>query len=358
MSGIFGKLGLADTDRVFQATVGQRVIYEVAMEYISKVNAAIDAAVSVFAEETTSEFKRRYKLAGGGRLSKRGTDGTYGAGKVYGYWDVAFPLEDFGREIAGDDVSMAYMSVRELENHINTVVAQNVNTVRWEILHALFDNVQGTFVDPLHGSLSIEPLANGDTVVYPPVIGSESEATEDHYLESSYAATAISDSNNPYVTMRDDLVHHNEISGEGYNIVSFINAAEEPETEDLTDFDPVTDMYTRPGANTAEVFGLPAGLPGAVIGRTNGVWVVRWDWIPASYMLSIDLDQPKPLIRRVDPADTRLGEGLQLVAENEEFPFKVSTWRHRFGFGGGNRLNGVVMELGTGGTYTIPTSYD
>ena len=42
MSGIFGKLGLADTDRVFRATAGQRVIYEEAVNYINSVNAEID----------------------------------------------------------------------------------------------------------------------------------------------------------------------------------------------------------------------------------------------------------------------------------------------------------------------------
>jgi hypothetical protein len=32
-------------------------------------------------------------------------------------------------------------------------------------------------------------------------------------------------------------------------------------------------------------------------------------------------------------------------------------WRTRFGVGVANRLNAVVMELGSGGTYTIPTGY-
>jgi len=34
-----------------------------------------------------------------------------------------------------------------------------------------------------------------------------------------------------------------------------------------------------------------------------------------------------------------------------------SFWRHRMGYGVANRLNGVVMELAAGGTYTIPTVY-
>jgi hypothetical protein len=74
-------------------------------------------------------------------------------------------------------------------------------------------------------------------------------------------------------------------------------------------------------------------------------------------MLSVHLGVPKPLIRRIDPPDTGLGDGLQLVANDAQFPFNDSVWRHRFGVGGGNRLNGVVMEVAAGGTYTVPTAY-
>src|SRR5512139_4267199 len=89
MAGIFGKLGLADTDRVFNATVGQQAIYDAAVEYVNKVNAEIDRALSCFVAETTSDYKRRFKLPGGGHLSRRGPDGRFGAAKAYGSWDVA-----------------------------------------------------------------------------------------------------------------------------------------------------------------------------------------------------------------------------------------------------------------------------
>jgi len=164
MSGIFGHLNVSDTDRVFAATVGQRVLFEAAMEHINRVNAELDQVMSLFVEETTSEFKRRYKLPGGGHLARRASDGRYPAVKAYGYWDVAFPLEDFGALMAGNDVDMAYMTMQELDRHLDTIVAQNVNTVRFEMLKAMLNNTQDTFSGALHGDLSVEPLANGDTV--------------------------------------------------------------------------------------------------------------------------------------------------------------------------------------------------
>ena len=118
------------------------------------------------------------------------------------------------------------------------------------------------------------------------------------------------------------------------------------------------DRYIRVGDNTDVPQGLP-NVPGRIIGRHgHGAWVVEWRWVPSAYMIGIHLGQPGPLVRRVDPADTGLWSGgLALVARDEQFPFEASVWRHRFGFGGGNRLNGVVMELGTGGTYSIPSGY-
>ena len=126
----------------------------------------------------------------------------------------------------------------------------------------------------------------------------------------------------------------------------------------LTDFDSIGDRFIQEGALADKPFGWPAYVPGRVIGRTNGVWVVEWAWMPANYMFCIHGDEPAPLKKRVDPADTGLARGFVLAAQDEEFPFQSSFFRHRFGFGAGNRLNGVVLELDTAGTYTIPTAYD
>jgi len=356
MSGIFGILGLNDTDRVFLATVGQQVVYDATMELLNRYNADLTRAMSIFVEGDTETHTERYKLPGGGRLQRRAPGAAAGATKAYGSWDTAYPLEDFGAQIAGDDVAMAYMTMQEYDRHLDTIMIQDVNTVRFEMLLKLFKNTNTTFVDSLWGSLTVVPLANSDTVTYPPVLGSETEATDSHYLQSGYAATAISDSNNPYVTIRAELEEHFGASTGGDNIVVLINQAETPETEDLTDFDAVEDRFVRSGANADVPFGLP-DVPGRIVGRTNGVWVAEWRWMPANYMFGIHLDAPRPLKMRVDPADTGLPRGLAMVADDDRYPIQSAHWRHRFGVGCANRLNGVVMELGTDGSYGIPTAY-
>lgn len=356
MSGIAGILGLVDTDRSFINTIGQKVVFEAANEYLQMADADMMKAFSIFIEQEVEDYKERYYLPGGGRLDRRGGQAPSSASKAYGSWDVAFPLEDFGKQIADDDVTVAYMTVQQFQRHLDNIRIQDINTMRFEILKAIFNSAQDTFVDPLYGSLAIEPLANNDSVVYPPVLGSETEAVEMHYLESGYLASAISDTNNPYVTIRDEIEEHFG-TPQGYgNIAVFINNAQVSKTVDLTDFDEVPDNVVKPGSNTDVPFNFPA-VPGRVIGRVSGVWVVEWRWIPANYAVGIDLDAPAPLKMRVDPASTGLPRGLQLIAENAAFPLNSRHYRHRFGIGCGNRLNGVSFEFGNGGTYTVPTAY-
>lgn len=364
MATIFGALGLSDTDRVFNATVGQRTIYDLAAQYVQNWRADQQAAQSVFVEGITSDRSFRYKLPGSGRLQRSGTRAETAAKRAYGSWDVGFPLEDFRDAIVADDVTMAYMTAAELQRHIDAVISADANTRRFELLKRLFNNTATTFIDPLWGNITVQSLANNDSVTYPPVLGSETDATEQHYLESGYAASAISDTNNPYVTISDELEEHFGAPTGGSPIAVFINNAQTAKSIALTSFVPVTAMGINPGAQTATVTAIPgdltAGRPSwRVLGRDEaaGVWVVEWRWIPANYMLGIHLMAPKPLMERIDPADTGLGAGLQLVARDIDFPFETSVWRDRFGYGVGNRLNGVAFELGTGGSYTVPTAF-
>jgi hypothetical protein len=358
MSGIFGQLGLNDTEYVFAATEGQEVIYTLIQQHLDRVNADVMAAMEVFVSMTTENHKERYKLPGGGYLQSLGQNpqGRADAVKTYGGYDVAYPLEEWGAQVSGTRVSMAYMTTNDLERHIKGVVERDIRTVRRELLQALFINTADTFVDIKWGSLSIQPLANGDTVVYPPVVGSGTEATEDHYLESGYLAAAISETNNPYVTIRDDLVHHYNGTTTNNEVAVFINSAQLAVTEELNDYTPVTNINVIPGTQTATLTGMPVGHPGTLVGSTDGCWVIVWDWVPASYMIGVYLDDDAPLKMRQDPAAVGLGSGLQLVSEDQLYPVTASHWSHRFGFGCGNRLNGVCMELGNGGTYTAPTT--
>jgi len=360
MTTLYGALGLPDNDRSFINDLGQRIVWDAVQGILGELNQDLNSAIGVFVEETTDEFKRRYKLPGGGYMQERGSQSAPGAVKARGEWDVAFPLLDFSDQLAWDDVDWAYMTVQEMQRQLDSIRIRATNTVRRQILMGLFNNAAWSFQDKTgRGELTIQPLANGDGTVYPPVHGSEDESGDNHYLESGYLAENISDTNDPLPTIRAEIEEH--FGGQtmlGSNIVVFHNTAQTTKLSSLADFTEVTERFLLPGANVDQLTGLPANLPGTIKGRSDGVWCVEWAWIPAGYLLAVHLDAPKPLIRRVDPAATGLGSGdLQLVTRDDAMPFRGSFYRSRFGMGVGNRLNGVVMKLGTSGSYTAPSAY-
>jgi hypothetical protein len=356
MSGIAGLMGRESGDEAFLNTIGQNIVYTASQEYVTRIDSDLMAAMGIFVQEDTENYTERYKLPGGGRMQKRNQKGSGGAVRPYGGWDVAYPLEDFDEQLSTDDVELAYMTLAEYQRHLDTIQIRYINAVRYEMFLKLFKNTNTTFVDPRKGSLTIVPLANSDSVTYPPVLGSETEATESHYYGTNYAATAINDTNNPYATLRDEIEEHFGAGTGGENIVAFIHPDERPETELLTSFVEVPDNYVRTGSNVDVPQNLP-NVPGRILGRCSGVWVVEYRYMPSGYILGLHLEAEPPLKRRVDPAVTGLPRGLALIANDDKYPLLSAHWRARFGFGVANRLNGVVLYLTASTSYTIPTAY-
>lgn len=356
MTGIYGLLGLQSGDRTFINTIGASRVFDAAQTYLQVVDQEIRAAAAVFVERTTEKYSMRYKLPGGGRMQARGLYSSNGAVRPHGGWDVALPLVDYEEPVSESDIEAAYLTVEDVQLALENITIRHTNALRYNILKPIFNNTTSAFSDREWGTLTVQPLANGDTVLYPPSFGSETEATRDHYLESGYAGSSISDTNNPYTTIRAKLEELGPLRSGYGNIAVFIHSDQAAKTKALALFDPVSDIAIVSGANTDVPRGMP-NVPGRVIGRCDGVWVVEYPAIPTGYMFGVDLDQPAPLMMRVHPAATGLQSGLHLAANSENHPLYSRHYRVSYGIGAGNRLNGVVMELGTGGSYTIPTAY-
>jgi len=288
-----------------------------------------------------------------------GRQAQAGAMKRTGYYDVAFPLDQYGAQLAGDRVDMAYMSLAELDAHLDTIMIQDLNTLRWNILLAIFEDTNLVWTDPLHGNLTITRLANTDGTLYPPVLGSETEADDDHYSEAAYNVAAIADANNPVTTLVAEIAEHfGGVGSSGRQFVYFHGADQTAYLAAITGYVPISDQYIQLSVATDDVRSWPR-VPGRIHGRLSGAWLSEWDgWIPDTYGLCILQGVPPPLLKRNDPADTGLGRGLQLVATDGNHPMQQAHYEHRYGFGCGNRLSAAVIELsGEGATYTPPTEY-
>jgi hypothetical protein len=362
MGLLLGDIGISDSDYFYNSTNGQRVVYDASADLLSYYSKDVAASTSLFVEEETELHSERYKLPGNGYLQRRGRNGDFAAVKAGGSWDVSYPLEDKGASLGHDDVTFAYMTLKEYERYLDTIMIQHANSHRLDMLRALFNNLARPFYDEIWPNLTVQPLANGDSVSYPPVIGSTADATQNYYLATNYLPSAISEINNPISAGVQVLQTRFGTPTGGSNIATFYNQAQDSAFKGLTEFVPVQYHLTHPGVNTATV-----DLPGVdprmmngtweVTGNCNGSVMAKWAFIPANYMLQIHLRAAPPLKRRVDPAKVGIARGLHLWADDLDMPFRKVAWRDRYGYGVGNRLSAVLTYIGTGTTYVIPSPF-
>ncbi len=359
MSTIFKLARLNASDYAFVTNANQELLYTAAQQYIGMANDAVMKSMTAFVDPTTTvNHTERYKLGLTGRMQRTSEESVGKPVAASGSWDVGYPLHNYAEQLKLTDVDAAYMTPADLQLHVDGIITRAANAKRHEILYRLFNNTTDSFDDRRFGSITVQPLANGDSVVFPPVEGSETEATEDHYLASGYASSAISDTNNPYKTLTDDLVHHGVNDMNDIPVAFFINPAEQAVTEALTSFIPMTPSQVNPGANTDNVLRPSRQIPGKIIGYINGQgWVSVWNWIPSGYILAVNLGAPQPLRMRIDPVETGLGGGgLQLLPIERTGVTNFNTWRLRFGLGASNRLNAAFMRL-VDGSFAVPSGY-
>ncbi len=350
MSTIYGAIGVQDYNATVDA-VGQRLVFDTINQFAARQEAELDAAMRLFVQAETDLYSETYYLPGSGMLQAANNLTRPGAVKSIGKWSVGYPIEDGRDQIANDDIALAYMNGPQLDAHVSGVFTRYQNWRRFMMLRALLNKSNETVSDPIRGDITVKRLANGDSDVYPPVIGSSTEATENHYYGTNYTTANISDTNNPVKTAAAELTEH---FGEGQKVM-FINSAEADKISALTAFIERVPQYVTLGANgdTASANGL--SVPGRFIGAANDVAIFVWDWIPATFQLTVDAAQPAPLKKRVDPIASL--RGFQLVANNQEYPLNAAYYRAREGYGVANRLNGVASSTVASTTYTNPTTY-
>jgi hypothetical protein len=359
MGHIASILGISAAERQSINSIGERIVYDAAMQYVLARQEEIALTTSALIGAETELWQEQYALPGGGMLPPVSGDTAAPTRRTLGSWSVAYPLATYGASLGYTKEVLGYTTPDGFELQVNGIIEAGLNRLRHEILRRLFKNTVDSITEayPAGATLTVQPLANGDSVVYPPVEGSNTEATDNHYLASGYAANTISNTNNPLRTLADELYEHFPATTGGINGVVFINNAQTALISALTEFDAVVDNFIRAGSNTDVPINLP-NVPGKIIGRANvsGVWVVEWRWIPADYMLALNLEADGPLKMRVDMASSGLPRGLHMSFTDPNRPIQTMEWKHRFGIGASNRLNGVVMQLTTG-SYTIPSAY-
>jgi hypothetical protein len=346
---LYGFHNLQDLAAERVTTVGVGVVNTAVDQAVAEHNRQMNALMDFFVTRTT-DFKTRFKSVTGARLQGLDENGRARPIKPAGYYDIGLPLQMAGTAWGYDYVTGQKMTVGDVQRTTQTMLMADNRWVRDKILAALFDNDGWTFVDPEHGSLTILPLANGDTQVYQVFSGGDLGATSQHYLAQ---AAAIDDgADNPFPAIYSLLTTHPENGGE---VVAFVPSNVVAAIEALATFRPVSDPNVREGSNTAVLTGSLGGtLPGNIIGYVDKVWIVEWRSLPDNYIIATTTEGDRPLAMREDPEASL--RGFKKVADRDDHPFYERQYLRRAGFGGWNRVGAVVQRVGSG-SYAIPTGY-
>jgi hypothetical protein len=358
---VFGALGIEDNDEILINQYGQDVIFEATTDIVNRHNADIAQYERMFVEGDIVKPKTLYMLATGGELEKITNLTQPKALKTGFHLDVAFPLEEWGAKLGGDRVALAYMSARQYGRNLMAILLADAKLRRREILRALFHNAPPAFNDERFGALNVKPLANGDAQLYPPTVEADDPAVENNYLVTGFAPATISTTNDPITPAVNKLESHFGLTATGSPIAAFMNVAQVPQIKLMGQFVPLENIYEQLAITVtrSDMASFPtAGMPGTLFGTFDGrVGLFRWDRIPANYIMSVHLQAPPPLMRRIDDPRTPFAPGLRLVQERVDEPLRDAWWSNRFGYGVGNRLSCVVTYIATGATYVVPPRY-
>lgn len=330
--------------------IGVQIVNDAINQAVAEHNRQIQAIIDLFAIRTT-EFKEKFSTPTVARLQPLDENGRARPIKPLGQYGIAYPLQDGGTAWGATFKAREKMTVQQANDITATLTTADVRWLRDHIMAALFVNTPWTFNDPDHDALTIEGLANGDSVKYLVHAGSDAGATDNHYLSQ---VDPIDDAHNPFPLIHEELTEHPENDGE---VVVFIASNLKASVTGLTNFYPEQDPNIREGVGVSVLSGtlgipLPGG-PRSLLGYVDKCWIVEWKSLPDGYMVGITTGGERPLKMRED--ETESLRGFKKVAERNDHPFYESQWLRIAGFGAFNRVGALVYRVGA--VYAVPANY-
>lgn len=341
--------GFVGHERLFSELVddaGVPLVMEAITRSVAEYNRQVTALLAGMVEITT-DFKRSFKLPSGGTLQPLDEWGNPVPVQPAGQYGIAFPIQGGGTAFGDNRVSRALMTVEKANEQTLMVQRQDADWLRRHILAALFTDASWTYADAEHDDLTIQPLANGDSVTYMRRNGVM--ATDTHYLAQ---ADSIDNTHNPFDSIYTELAEHPENNGPFViyiptNLVSAVTA--------LADFLEITDPDIALGANSDQVVGrLDVGFGHELLGKISKLWVIEWQDLPDNYMIAHARGAAPVLAMRQYPAAAL--QGLFQENHSPDGNLNVLRFIRYAGFGANNRVGALVYRVGNA-SYADPSGY-
>ncbi len=355
MTVAYGFISLQDLFNQRVQTVGPQRVFDAVQASAAEYSRIVSALLAEFAVRTTIA-QTQYELPGDGSLQPLDADGNPLPVAPSGNYTVAFPIQGGGTAWGTNRVTKALITVEEANRNTLDALQKDAD---WNIRHllaALFDNVAWTYKDEVGengskglGNITVQPLANGDAVIYGRK-GGVAAATDDHYLAQS---NAIDDTHNPYETIETELLEHPSNTG---RILCYIPTALKATTIALSTFKSVADpnvAYTT----TELATNVPQVGPGEeVLGYIEGTkcWIVLWSVLPADMIVA--KMEGKPILRMREYPSAAL-QGFFPEAHDVDGNHYVNRLIRYAGYGVEDRVGALVYRIGNA-SYAIPSGYD
>jgi hypothetical protein len=355
MTVAFGFISLQDLFNQRIVTAGPQRVFDAVKASADEYTRVVNALLAEFANRTT-DAQTQVELPGDGSLQPLDADGNPLPVAPSGSYTVAFPIQGAGTAWGTNRITRALMTVEEAARATQDALQKDAD---WNIRHllaALLDNASWTFKDEAGpngskglGNITIQPLANNDSVIYVRK-GSVAPATDNHYLAQ---AAAIADITNPYETIETELLEHPSNTG---RILCYIPTALKATTIALSTFKSVADpnvAYTT----TELATNVPQVGPGEeVLGYIEGTkcWIVLWSALPSDIILA-KMEGKAVLKMREYPAAQL--QGFFPEQANVDGNHFVNRMLRYCGYGVEDRVGALVYRIGNA-AYAIPTGYD
>ncbi len=331
-------------------TVRVEVMNEAIRQTLNEHNRQLQTLFSLFVRQTT-EFKRVYRTAQAKKLTPLTAIGRPRPAITAGKYENAWPLQRAGIAWGAEYEARIQMTVQEVNDTLYEMQTADARWLRDHILAALFSKVSWTYTDDDDnvGSLTINGLANGDTVNYQIITGSDAGTTDNHYLAQS---SSIDNSHDPFSTIRTKLTEHPDNSGD---VVVLFPTNLRDSIMGLSAFYPLDDPNMNQGANVSTLARVPSvPIPGEWVGyHTSKVYLAEWKSLPDNYMIATMTGGERSLAMREHTVDAL--RGFNMDAELGDHPYWESMYVRRAGFGSWNRVGALVQYIGSG-TYAVPSS--
>jgi hypothetical protein len=343
---------LADLQKITDQTIRQ-----FGLESVMDTLAAELTAHNTIADQMTADVAMETperEEAVGGTLSfdmEEADENNRPRGQKPGTPDkVGYPLRRFTAAVGFNAEFLNNAKPVSLAERVIEMQAAHTRKIIAGVRHALLTPVNYSFrpyiADLRDIAVDVKMLYNGDGFV--PPVGPQAQifdGTHNHFIGAATLTNAV-------VTALVNNVTEHSLNAK---VKIWISGADESTWRALTEFRPYVDIRERPSMTRDVALSTPldtTNTSNRAIGIQAGAEIWVKPWMPASYVLAVNVNAPDKALRKRVPVDVSR-RGLRPIAEVANFPYQANVYEGLFGFGVYNRGAAAALFIGNA-TYQNP----